>query len=652
MTLSSELIVGIALAYLGMLLLTAHVGDTFPWATRFARRPFVVALSLGVYATSWSYFGSVGMAAREGYRFLTIYLGVTLACAAAPVVWEPVARVLRERQLATLADLLAFRYRSQAVGVLATLFMLAGSLPYQALQLRGLVKAVEVLGGTQAPQLVGLLTCAGLVLFGALYGARNLAPRERHDGFVLAVAVESFVKLVALFAVGGFALFKVLPSTGGSESVSFAMRAEAELAQTATEGPWATLLLLAFSAAFLLPRQWHLAFTEGGSARAFRTIGWALPLYLLLLTVSVPLVLLGGQRLDPQGEPDFYVLTLARESGSPALAALVFLGGLSASTAMILVTAVALASMSLTHLVLPLAGPLGGDLYRRLRWMRRWLIALIVTGGYLVYLLLPTRLGLADLGLMSFVAVAQFLPGLGGVLFWSRATARGVFVGLLVGVVGWSLSLAVPLLVSAGPCHKAPMSCAQSSPPLTRGRWRRHSRSVEIYSPSWWCRWRRDRAPKRWRLRQPAGVRPYPQSASSPPTRPPNLSCACRPCSARPQPRQKSSVRASISASKSKSIVQPNFGDCVIESNRIYRACSVPSSRVRSSMRGSRSIPPCAVLSRRVCTSVTSSTVGPPFPRSRRHVGTCAASSRIFLKACARSIRMARSCSGMRRWRA
>jgi Na+/proline symporter/signal transduction histidine kinase len=450
-TLSPELIVGVTLAYLGMLLVAAHVGDTVPRATRLARHPFVVAISLGVYATSWSYFGSVGMAAREGYRFLTIYLGVTLACAAAPIIWVPVARVLRERQLATLPDLLAFRYRSQSVGVLATLILLAGSLPYQALQLRALVESVEVLAGTQTPELVGVLTCAGLVLFGALYGARNLAPRERHDGLVLAVAVESFVKLVALLAVGAFALFGVLHVEGFSAAF-LAPHAEPNLSRTATDGPWATLLLLAFSAAFLLPRQWHLAFTEGGGARAFRTISWALPLYLLLLTVSVPLVLWGGQHVDPGGEPDFYVLTLTRASGSHALGALVFLGGLSASTGMILVTAVALAGMSLTHLVLPLTGPLGGNLYRRLRWLRRALIAVIVMGGYLVYWLLPQRLGLglADLGLVSFVAGVQFLPGLAGVLLWPRATARGVFVGLIVGFAGWTLTLAVPLLVLAG----------------------------------------------------------------------------------------------------------------------------------------------------------------------------------------------------------
>jgi signal transduction histidine kinase/Na+/proline symporter len=443
---SAELILVVTLGYLGMLLLAAHAGDNWGWATRLSRHPFVVALSLGVYATSWSFFGSVGMAAREGYRFMTIYLGVTLACAAVPVIWMPLSRVLRERQLATLPDLFAFRYRSQAVGVVATLFLLAGSLPYQALQIRALVTAVEVLGGTHGPELVGVLTCGLLGLFGALYGARNLAPRERHDGLVLAVALESFVKLVALLAVGAFAYFGVL---SGEQVMSKHLSVHPE-AGAADDGPWATLLLLAFSAAFLLPRQWHLAFTEGMGARSFRTISWALPLYLFLLTVSVPLVLWGGQLLDPTGDPDFYVLALAQASGSSGFAALVFLGGLSASTAMILVTAVALASMTLTHLILPLTGPLGGDLYRRLRWLRRALIAVIVVAGYLVYLLLPRKAGLADIGLVSFVSVAQFLPGLVGVLFWSRATARGTLAGLLVGIAGWTLSLAVPLFVSAG----------------------------------------------------------------------------------------------------------------------------------------------------------------------------------------------------------
>jgi Na+/proline symporter/nitrogen-specific signal transduction histidine kinase len=462
-TLAPELLLGLSVAYVAMLLAAAHAGDTWKPAERWARHPLAVALSLGVYATSWSYFGSVGMAARDGWRFLCIYLGVTLACTVTPLVWAPLARVLRERQLATLPDLLAFRYQSQALGVIATLFLLAGSLPYQALQQRALVRTLALLGGgAQAEELVGLLSCGALVLFGALYGARNLRPRERHDGLVLAVALESLVKLVALLAAGAYALFHVLD--GNALAAHLSAHPEASLARAPPDGSWVTLLLLAFSAAFLLPRQWHLAFTEGTGPGAFRTIAWALPLYLLLLMLSVPLVLWSGQMLDPGGDPDFHVIGLARASGSRTLSALVFLGGLSASTAMILVTAVALASMSLTHLVLPFTGPLAGDLYRRLRWWRRFWIALIVTGGYLVYLPLRGK-ELADLGLASFVTVVQFLPGLIGVLFWPRATGRGVLAGLLVGIAGWAITVAVPLLVSV---NAAPASVDLLQPALAR----------------------------------------------------------------------------------------------------------------------------------------------------------------------------------------
>jgi PAS domain S-box-containing protein len=444
MTLAPQTLLLVVLGYLALLLATAHWGDRSPFAERLSRRPWVAALSLGVYATSWSYFGSVGMAAREGPLYLTIYLGPTLACALTASVWTPLARVLRERQLSTLPDLLAYRYRSQALGMVATLFMLAGSLPYQALQLKALVHTMEALSGENHGELTGAVTCAGLVLFGALYGARDAGPRERHDGFVLAVALESVVKLVALLAVAAFGYLAVLHGT-----VKPAVTAQAFAGGTA-EGPWATYLLMSASAAFLLPRQWHLAFTEGLGARSLRTVSFGLPLYLLLLTISVPCLLAAGSALHPQGNPDFFVLDVARASGSKWLLALVFLGGLSAATAMVVVTSIALASMCLTHVVLPLTGPLGGDLYQRLRWLRRGLIALIVVAGYLVAVALRVQRGLSDLGLVSFAAIAQFVPGLLGVLFWPRATARAVLAGLFMGGLGWGLAVLLPLLVQAG----------------------------------------------------------------------------------------------------------------------------------------------------------------------------------------------------------
>lgn len=446
MTLSPAALVALTVAYFGALFVVARLGDRWAPARALSRRPAVAALALGVYATSWSYFGSVGFAAREGWRYLAIYLGVTLSCALIPVLWAPLHRLVRARQLASLADLLAYRYQSQSLGVVVAAFLLLGSLPYQALQLRALVASVSELSGQEVVDL-GLLISVALAGFGMLFGARHVSLSERHDGLVLAVALESGVKVLALLAVAGWALWAVFGGAGGLSSYLAAHPTELHaMAAPARDGDWVALLALSASAGFLLPRQWHLAFTESAGPRALARAGWGLPAYLLVLTAAVPPILWAGRALRLPGDADFYVLGLALSSGSPLLSALVFLGALSAATAMIVVTAVALAAMAQNHLVVPALGwARRGDLYRRLLWLRRALIALIIFGGYAVYLGLRQRTGLADLGLVSFVAVAQLAPAVLGVLWWPRATGGGALAGLAVGAALWGVTLVAPL---------------------------------------------------------------------------------------------------------------------------------------------------------------------------------------------------------------
>ena len=452
MTMSATVLSTLTVLYLGLLFVVALIADRSPRVAQLSRRPLVGALSLGVYATSWSYFGSVGFAAGHGWRYLAIYLGVTLSCALIPVLWAPLLRLVRGRQLASLADLLSFRYQSQRVGAAVTLFVLIGSLPYQALQVRAVAESVAELGGDAAPRGIGLMMSVLLILFGILFGARHLSPRERHDGLILAVAVESLVKLVALLAVAAFGVWGVFGGAGGLDSwLASHPQALHAMAQPAREGPWVALLFLSALAGFLLPRQWHVGFTESSGERALTTAGWALPLYLLALTMAVPAILWAGQALGLRGDPDFYVTSLAGSSGSTVLAALVFVGGLSAASAMILVTTIALAGMCQNHLVLPLIGWVRtGELYRRLLWIRRALIAAIVLAGYGMYLVLRARSGLADLGLISFVAVAQLAPGIFGVLFWPRATADGLLAGLAVGATLWAATVFLPVLGDVG----------------------------------------------------------------------------------------------------------------------------------------------------------------------------------------------------------
>jgi PAS domain S-box-containing protein len=447
--LSTTTLVTLAVAYLGTLFLVATLVDR-GYGRNLSRHPLTTALALGVYATSWTFFGSVGFASREGWRFLTIYVGATASCALVPLIWGPLCRLTKERQLASLADLFAYRYQSQAVGALVTLFLFFGSLPYQALQLRAAVEAVSELGGGKGTVgVIALVTTGFLVVFGMIYGVRHLSARDRHDGFVAAVAVESLVKMIALVAVGGYALFVVFGGVGGLRSWLDANPAALEqLNAPARDRSWLALLFLSASAIFLLPRQWQMGFTEG-SPQGLRTAAWALPLYLLVLNLAVPLVLWAGRARHLDLVPDFFVLGVTRNSGSVALAALVFLGALSAAGAMIVVTTVSLAGMVQNHVIVPLTG-VTEMVYKRLKWLRRVLVAGIILAGYGVYLVLSRNTKLVDIGLVSFVAVAQLVPGLVGVLVWPRATARGFVLGLSVGIVAWIATPIVPLLAQSG----------------------------------------------------------------------------------------------------------------------------------------------------------------------------------------------------------
>ncbi len=443
---------GAALVYLVLLFLVAYVTDRGWIPERWVSHPVVYILSLGVYATSWSYYGSVGFAADQGYLFLTIYVGVTLAFLLSPVLLRPILKLTQEYQFSSLADLLAFRYRSSFAGVLVTLFTLVGALPYIALQIRAVTESMRVLTDEATPRVLALSFCVILILFAVLFGARHSSPREKHRGLVMAIAFESLVKLVALLGVGLFALFGVFGGPGELQDW-LAQRPEAidALYRPVREGPLFTLVFLAFCAAFMLPRQFHMAFTENLDPKALRTASWGFPLFLLLLNLAIPPVLWAGQYLRLDMAADYYVLGITLEQAPAWLPVLTFIGGVSAASAMVIVSTLALAAMALNHLLVPASFPDPRvDLYRWLIWGRRILIVLIIMAGYGFYAVLEHNESLVQLGLISFVAVAQFLPGVVGVLYWRRATRIGFISGLVGGIGVWTFTLLIPLLDSSG----------------------------------------------------------------------------------------------------------------------------------------------------------------------------------------------------------
>ena len=442
----------IAIGYLGLLFVIAWCADTGWLPDRIVNSPWVYSLSLGVYATSWTYYGSVGLADRSGFAFLNIYLGLTGAFILGPYLLRPVLRLCRDHQLTSIADLMAFRYGGRATGLAVTLFMLVGILPYISLQIRAVTESIQILSKQVPPNVLALLFCLAITVFAILFGARHLTPREKHHGLVVAIAFESAVKLVAMVVAGLFVVTQVFHSP--MAMTEWATRQPdllENLYAPGNTGLWPTLMLLAFCAAFMLPRQYHMTFAENQNPRHLNTAYWLFPLYLLILNLPIIPILFAGKYLSLSISPDFYVLGMTLTLGREWLAILVFLGGLSAASAMMIVTTLALSSMCVNHLLLPATLPHSQpkDFYRRLLWGRRLVISTIIAAGYGFYIVIELNEGLASLGLISFVAAAQLLPGMFGLLFWSRATQAGFIAGLAGGALVWLVLLILPLVNTA-----------------------------------------------------------------------------------------------------------------------------------------------------------------------------------------------------------
>ncbi|MFK7996687.1 MAG: ATP-binding protein [Granulosicoccus sp.] len=452
----------IALAYLGVLFIIAWCADAGWLPAGLVSNPVVYSLSLGVYATSWTYYGSVGLADSSGYAFLTIYLGVTGAFVLGPYLLRPILRLCTEHQLTSIADLLAFRYGGRATGFVVTLFMIVGILPYISLQIRAVTESIRILSKQVPPNLLALVFCVVITVFAILFGARHLTPREKHNGLVLAIAFESAVKLVAMVIAGLFVVTQVFDSPVAMNEWA---RSQPEMLDAlyspAQTGLWSTLLLLAFCAAFMLPRQYHMAFAENQKPAHLRTAYWLFPLYLLVLNLPIVPILFAGRHLSLNVPPDFYVLGMTLTLGHDWLAVVVFIGGLSAASAMMIVTTLALSSMCMNNFFLPaaLSSNDASDFYRRLLWGRRIIISMIIAAGYGFYIVIELNEGLASLGLISFVAAAQLLPGIIGLLYWSRATQTGFISGLTGGATAWFILLILPLINPAyAPSNWFPVS--------------------------------------------------------------------------------------------------------------------------------------------------------------------------------------------------
>jgi sigma-B regulation protein RsbU (phosphoserine phosphatase) len=432
----------------------------------------IYSLSLAVYCTSWTFYGSVGRAVASGVGFLPIYLGPTLMALTWWFTLRKTVRIAKANSITSIADFLSSRYgHSALLGAVVAVITVVGITPYIALQLKAISQTFEVLlqypvvpidlvpsGGRPFYADTAFGTAVILTAFGIMFGARDLDSSRRHEGLVATIAFESLVKLLAFLAVGVVVTYGMF---GGFVDIFRRVVDRPEYARLLggdpafSYGDWAALTWLSMMAIMFLPRQFHMAVIGNTREEHIKTAMWMFPVYLLLINVFVLPIALGGLLTLP-GAPataaDYFVLTLPMADHHQGLALFAFIGGISAATGMVIVESIALSTMILNNLVVPWLVRLGvrRDISGLLINAKRMAIAVTIFLGYAYYHLIGESYTLVNIGLISFAAVAQFGPAFFGGLYWRRATKPGALAGLGAGFLVWGYTLLLPSFVRSG----------------------------------------------------------------------------------------------------------------------------------------------------------------------------------------------------------
>ncbi|MBM7456427.1 Na+/proline symporter/signal transduction histidine kinase [Oceanisphaera litoralis] len=460
-------VINIALAYLAVLFICAWLGDKVRMGTGARRlRPLLYSFSLAVYCSSWSFFGTVGQASTDTWSYFSIYLGPIIVFTLAGPFVARLIEVAKREHITSIADFISARYgKSQRLAVYVTLIAIVGVLPYIALQLKAIVMGLNLMapevvgsGGGGAGEVAFMVTLL-FTAFILLFGTRHIDATEHQRGVMVAIALESLVKLVAFIVVGGFALWLILAYPNQQR-----VMITEDFIGNFTQVTGANLLdmgvytLLSMSAVICLPRQFHVTVVENHDPADLRWARRLFPIYLLLMGLFVlPLALAGQQWLAADTSPDTYVISLPLALDRPGLAVLAFIGGASAATGMMIISTIALAIMVSNDLVLPMIlrrrqrqGADFNDFAQLLLKVRRTAIIVIMASAWLVFLWLEDIDSLSRIGYLSFAAIAQFIPALVLGLLWRGGNRRGAYWGLSLGMVMWLLNLMAATGLFAG----------------------------------------------------------------------------------------------------------------------------------------------------------------------------------------------------------
>ena len=466
----------VSFAYLCLLFAIAYYGDKRADEGRsLANNPYIYALSIAVYCTSWTYYGSVGRAASSGLDFLPIYLGPTLVFVLWWFVLGKIIRITKRNRITSIADFIASRYgKSTLLGGMVTIIAVVGIVPYISLQLKAVSASFNVL--LEHPQIAmptglgdipvlrdtAFYVALSMSIFTILFGTRHIDASEHHEGMVAAIAFESVVKLLAFLSVGIFVTFGLYDGFGDLFAAAQNLPEFPALITFGTAssyGQWITMTLLSMAAIVCLPRQFQVTAVENLDERHLGKAVWLFPLYLLIINIFVlPIALAGllmfsGDTVDA----DTFVLTVPMIEGQEMLTLFAFIGGLSAATGMVIVATIALSTMVCNDLVMPVLLRLTwlrltekGDLSGLLLAIRRGSIVFILLIGYGYFRYIGESYALVTVGLLSFAAAAQFAPAIIGGLIWKSGARAGALAGLSLGFAVWIYTLLLPSMALSG----------------------------------------------------------------------------------------------------------------------------------------------------------------------------------------------------------
>nr|WP_286240991.1 NahK/ErcS family hybrid sensor histidine kinase/response regulator [Neptuniibacter halophilus] len=464
--LSGWSIILISLAYLGLLFAIAYWGDKSAQNKKtIISRPIIYSLSLAVYCSSWTFYGAVGRATTSGWEFLATYLGPAIVFIFGWQLIEKMILISKQQNITTISDFISSRYgKSQSLAVLVTLIAVSGTMPYIAMQLKAVAISYNALTpGTEEVISKGsdtaLFVAIVMAIFAILFGTRHIDATEHHEGLVLAVAFESIIKLAAFIAVGIFVTLEVFD---GFDDLAYNVSIQLSNNQNFNSflgDSFLTEILLACTAVICLPRQFHVTIVENTHANHLKLARWLFPIYLILLAMFVlPISTAGLLYFDSTGvDADTYVLMLPLAADYKALATFAFIGGLSASTSMVIVASITLATMVCNDIIMPLLFRISwlrlsdnSDVGALLLRVRRITIMCLMILAYFYYRILGEQSPLASFGLLAFVAAAQFLPAIIGGIYWKAGSRHGVLAGLIGGYLLWLYTLVLPSFSEAG----------------------------------------------------------------------------------------------------------------------------------------------------------------------------------------------------------